>query len=57
MYSLAHAVTSSLEIRKSRFLACVEPIADRAAAQARVDALRAEHPLRACVLGAIGGWS
>ena len=44
MYSLAHPVTSSLEIRKSRFLACVEPIADRAAAQARVDALRAEHP-------------
>ena len=44
MYSLAHHVTSSLEIRKSRFLACVEPIADRAAAQARVDALRAEHP-------------
>ncbi|MEL0169933.1 MAG: YigZ family protein [Pseudomonadaceae bacterium] len=44
MYSLAHPVTSSLEIRKSRFLACVEPIADRAAAQVRVDALRAEHP-------------
>jgi uncharacterized YigZ family protein len=44
MYSLAHPVTSSLEIRKSRFLACVEPIADRAAAQARVDALRSEHP-------------
>ncbi|MDL2197643.1 YigZ family protein [Halopseudomonas aestusnigri] len=44
MYSLAHPVTSSLEIRKSRFLACVEPIADRAAAQARVDSLRAEHP-------------
>lgn len=44
MYSLAHPVTSSLEIRKSRFLACVEPIADRASAQARVDALRAEHP-------------
>ena len=44
MYSLAHPVTSSLEIRKSRFLACVEPIADRAAAQARVNELRAEHP-------------
>lgn len=44
MYSLAHPVTSSLEIRKSRFLACVEPVADRAAAQARVNQLRAEHP-------------
>ena len=44
MYSLAHPVTHTLEIRKSRFLACVEPIADRAAAQARVNELRAQHP-------------
>ena len=44
MYSLAHPVTHALEIRKSRFLACVEPIADRAAAQARVNELRAQHP-------------
>lgn len=44
MYSLAHPVTHTLEIRKSRFLACVEPIADRAAAQSRVNELRAQHP-------------
>lgn len=44
MYSLARAVTATLEIRKSRFLACVEPIADRASAQERVAELRAQHP-------------
>lgn len=44
MYSLASPVSSYLEIRKSRFIGCVEPIADRAAAQARVARLRAEHP-------------
>lgn len=44
MYSLAQPATSLLDIRKSRFLGCVEPIADRASAQARVAELRAEHP-------------
>lgn len=44
MYSLAQAVHHTLEIRKSRFIACVEPIADRASAQLRVAELRAEHP-------------
>ena len=44
MYSLAYPVTSSLEIRKSRFLAFVEPVADRSSAQARVNELRAQHP-------------
>ena len=44
MYNLAHAVTCTLDIRKSRFIGCVEPISDRAAAQQRVDQLRAEHP-------------
>lgn len=44
MYSLAHPVTSVLEIRKSRFLAFIEPVADRAAAQARVNELRMLHP-------------
>ena len=44
MYSLAHPVTATLEIRKSRFLACVEPIADRARAQERVAELRVRHP-------------
>jgi uncharacterized YigZ family protein len=44
MYSLAHPATSTLEIRKSRFIACVEPITDRASAQARVNELRMQHP-------------
>ena len=44
MYTLAHPVSSILEIRKSRFLACVEPMADRAAAQVRVNELRTLHP-------------
>lgn len=44
MYSLAQPVTHTLEIRKSRFIGCVEPITDRASAQARVAELRAQHP-------------
>ncbi|MEZ2743613.1 YigZ family protein [Halopseudomonas bauzanensis] len=44
MYSLAHPVTHTLEIRKSRFIACVEPITDRASAQIRVAELRDQHP-------------
>lgn len=44
MYSLAHPATATLEIRKSRFIACVEPIADRASAQQRVAELRVQHP-------------
>lgn len=44
MYSLAQPVTHTLEIRKSRFIACVEPIADRTSAQQRVAELRAMHP-------------
>lgn len=59
MYSLAHPVTSLLEIRKSRFLACVEPVADRATAQIRVNELRAQHPGSAHVCWALlaGGHS
>ena len=59
MYSLAHPVTSTLEIRKSRFLACVEPIADRPSAQVRVNELRAQHPGAAHVCWALlaGGHS
>lgn len=37
----AHA---ELTIRKSRFIGCVQPVADRAAAQQVVGALRAQHP-------------
>jgi uncharacterized YigZ family protein len=43
-FSLASAVHSELIIKKSRFLGCVEPCADRSVALARVAALRAEHP-------------
>jgi putative IMPACT (imprinted ancient) family translation regulator len=35
-WTLAAAAHSELLIRKSRFLGCVEPVPDRAAAQARV---------------------
>ncbi len=44
METLAAPATSETLIKKSRFLACVEPCADRAAALARVAQLRAEHP-------------
>lgn len=42
--SLAAAVHSELVIRKSRFLGCVQPVADRRAAQAVVADLRRQHP-------------
>lgn len=44
MYSLAYPVNSTLDIRKSRFIGCVEPITDRPGAQARLAQLRLEHP-------------
>lgn len=52
-------VHSDLSIRKSRFIGCVEPMADRAAAQARVAQLKAEHPGAAHVCWALlaGGQS
>ena len=43
-FTLARAGTHELLVRKSRFLACVEPVADRAQAQRHVAALRALHP-------------
>ncbi len=43
-FTLASACHSELLIKKSRFIGCVQPVADRAAAQAVVDGLRAEHP-------------
>lgn len=43
-YSLARAVHSELIIKKSRFIACVEPCADRAMALRRVAELREQHP-------------
>jgi uncharacterized YigZ family protein len=42
--SIAAPVHHELVIKKSRFIACVQPMADRAGAQAVVAALRAEHP-------------
>lgn len=53
MYSLAHPVTCTLDIRKSRFIGRVEPILDRAAAQLRVAQLRAEHLAAAHVCWAL----
>ena len=43
-FSLAQPVHSELIIKKSRFIGCVEPCADRAAALIRIAALRAQHP-------------
>lgn len=58
-FSLRAPVHSELLIRKSRFLGCVQPVADRAAAQAVVARLRGEHPGAAHVCWALlaGGQS
>ena len=48
-FTLAQPVHSELLIKKSRFIGCVQPVADRAAAQAIVDALRQAHPGAASV--------
>lgn len=42
--TLASPVHSELIIKKSRFIGCVQPVADRAAAQSVVDALWQAHP-------------
>jgi uncharacterized YigZ family protein len=57
--TLAHPVHSDLLIKKSRFLGCVQPVADRAQALAIVGRLRAEHPGAAHVCWALlaGGQS
>jgi uncharacterized YigZ family protein len=58
-FTLTAAVHSELLIRKSRFIGCVEPMATRAQAVARVAALRATHPGAAHVCWALlaGGQS
>jgi uncharacterized YigZ family protein len=58
-FTLAAPAHHQLIIKKSQFIACVEPMADRASAQARVAALRAEHPGAAHVCWALlaGGQS
>ncbi len=43
-FTLAAPVHSELVIKKSRFLGCVEPVAGREEAVARVEQLRIEHP-------------
>lgn len=57
--TLAAAAHSELLIKKSRFIGCVQPVADRATAQAMVARLRAEHPGAAHVCWALlaGGQS
>lgn len=58
-YTLAGPASSTLVIKKSEFIGCVQPVADRAAAQQVVDALRREHPGAAHVCWALlaGGHS
>ncbi len=58
-FSLAAPVHSDLTIKKSRFIGCVQPVADRAAAQAVVDALWRQHPAATHVCWALlaGGQS
>ncbi|MCC2970958.1 YigZ family protein [Massilia sp. IC2-476] len=58
-YSIAAPVHFELVIKKSRFIACVQPMPDRAGAQQVVARLRAEHPGAAHVCWALlaGGQS
>ncbi len=57
--TIAAPVDHELIIKKSRFIACVQPMTDRAHAQAVVAGLRAEHPGAAHVCWALlaGGQS
>lgn len=57
--SIAFPVHYELVVKKSRFLGCVQPIADRAAAQAVVASLRVAHPAASHVCWALlaGGQS
>ncbi len=56
---ISSQVVSALPIKKSRFIGCVQPVADRPAAQAIVAGLRAQHPGAAHVCWALmaGGQS
>lgn len=58
-FTLAQPVHSDLIVKKSRFIGCVQPVPDRAGAQAIVAKLRAEHPAAAHVCWAFlsGGQS
>lgn len=58
-FSLVQPARHELVIKKSRFIACVEPVLGREEAQARVAQLKAEHPDAAHVCWALlaGGQS
>ena len=58
-HCISSAVVSELIIKKSRFIGCVQPVPDRATAQAIVAGLRAQHPGAAHVCWALmaGGHS
>jgi uncharacterized YigZ family protein len=58
-FTLAQPVHCELLIKKSRFIGCVQPVADRSAALAVVASLRTEHPAAAHVCWALmaGGQS
>ncbi|WP_298213038.1 YigZ family protein [Acidovorax sp.] len=58
-HTLAAPAHSELFIKKSRFIGCVQPMPDRASAQAHVDALWKEHPGAAHICWALlaGGQS
>lgn len=58
-FSLAASVAHEIVVRKSRFIACVQPVADRPAAQSVVAQLRTAHPDAAHVCWALmaGGQS
>ena len=58
-HTLAAPAHSVLIIKKSRFIGCVQPMPDRASAQAHVDALWKEHPGAAHICWALlaGGQS
>ena len=57
--TLARAAHHEIIIKKSRFICCVQPMQDRASAQAVVDALWQQHPTAAHVCWALlaGGQS
>jgi uncharacterized YigZ family protein len=58
-HTLAAPAHSELIIKKSRFIGCVQPMPDRASAQAHVDTLWKEHPGAAHICWALlaGGQS
>ena len=58
-FTLSAPAHSDLTIKKSRFIGCVQPMADRASAQAHIDLLWKQHPGAAHVCWALmaGGQS